>query len=183
MEVPEEVKRAIGQFVRPLAAMRSGARWVRTEGLHVTLKFIGEAQADQCEKIKAALGAVTSSAPVQLTFRGTGFFPSARNPRVFWAGIDSTPNLAEITAGIESRLGPLGIAPEERAFKPHLTLARFKTEGGLADLRAAIDSAGAVDFGGCTAGEFHLFESKLRPGGAEYAKLATFNFTTARGGG
>ena len=74
------------------------------------------------------------------------------------------------------RLLPLGIAREERAFSPHLTLARFDTPRGLDALHAAIEKAGRLEFGATTAKEFHLYQSVLKPGGAEYTRLATFSF-------
>jgi 2'-5' RNA ligase len=176
VDIPEEVRRALAEFARPLAVLRSGARWVRTEGMHLTLKFIGEVSPEKVERINAALAGVKSSAPVEMIFRGTEFFPNAKHPRVFWAGIEATPNLAGLAAHIEAQLEPLGIPREQRAFHPHLTLARFKDERGLPELRAAIEKAGTVEFGACTAREFHLYESKLKPGGAEYRQLASWPF-------
>ncbi len=179
MEVPEEVKGAIRQFVGKLEAEckdARGARWARVEGMHVTLKFIGEVTAEKVEQIKKELEGVRSAGAVEMSFRGVGFFPNAKHPRVFWAGIEGTPNLAEIAADIETRMERLGIAREGRAFRPHLTLARFKSEEGLAKLREAIERAGATEFGGTLSGEFHLYESKLMRGGAVYSRLATVAF-------
>jgi 2'-5' RNA ligase len=174
MEIPEAVKRAIGEFVRPLTAMRSGARWARVEGMHLTLKFIGEVSPEKVERIKQALSEVKSGAAVELKCRGTGFFPHAKHPRVAWVGIEASANLAEIAAEIETRLEALGIPREQRAFKPHLTLARFKSEEGLAAIREAMEKAREKEFGSCVTREFHLYESKLKREGAEYSKLATF---------
>jgi 2'-5' RNA ligase len=176
MDVPEEVRQAIAEYLRPLAALKTGARWARVEGMHVTLKFIGASSPEGAERIKGALSGVQSSAAVQMKFRGTGFFPNAEHPRVFWAGIEATPNLLEIAVDIEKRLQPLGIAREQRAFHPHLTLARLKDERGLPELRAAIAAAEAPEFGACSTGEFHLYESVLKREGAQYARLATFPF-------
>jgi 2'-5' RNA ligase len=179
LDIPSEVQRAIAEFVAKLQAAtgrRAGIRWAHVAGMHVTLKFIGEAPAERVEKIKASLGEARSAQAVEMKFRGTGFFPNARHPRVFWAGIEASENLAELAAGIEQRLEKLGIAREERAFKPHLTLARFKSEDGLAELREALAKLDAADFGATRTGELHLYQSALKPGGAEYTKLATFAF-------
>jgi 2'-5' RNA ligase len=176
MDIAEEVRAAIGAYVQELSAVRCDARWARVEGLHVTLKFIGEAPAEKVERIRTELDGVRSAAPVEMTFRGTGFFPNARHPRVFWAGIEATPNLAELAKEIDARLETLGIARETRAFHPHLTLARFNSEKGLAALQAAIEKAGAMEFGRVSTGEFHLYESRLQRGGAVYTRLATFPF-------
>jgi 2'-5' RNA ligase len=178
MEVPEEVKGKIQEFVARLEAEcrgARGARWARVEGMHVTLKFIGEVTAEKVEEIKKELAGVRSAAVVEMSFRGVGFFPNAKHPRVFWAGIEATPNLAEMAAEIETRLERLGIPRERRAFRPHLTLARFKSEEGLPKLHEAIEKAGAMEFGSTKSGEFHLYESKLMRGGAVYTRLATFS--------
>ena len=179
LEIPGEVRTAIGELIRTLEKTCRGAHWVRPDGVHVTLKFIGEAAPERIEQIQARLANIRVSAPVELEFRGVGFFPNDRHPRVFWAGIAATPNLAELAGCIEQELAPLGIPREERPFKPHLTLARFKSEDGLPRLREAIASAGALDFGAMREESFHLYGSRLKPGGAEYMKLATFPFTGA----
>ena len=180
MEVPEEVKGKIREFVTKMEREcqgARGARWARVEGMHVTLKFVGEASTEKVEEIKKELANVRSAAAVEMNFRGVGFFPNAKHPRVFWTGIEATPNLAEMAAEIETRLEKIGISREGRAFRPHLTLARFKSEEGLPKLREAIEKAGAMEFGDTSCGEFHLYESKLMRGGAVYARLATFSLT------
>jgi len=178
LEIPDEVRAAIRSLIGKLEKTCRGARWTRVEAMHVTLKFIGEAPAEKVERIRTELSAVRSPAPVEMRFRGTGFFPNDRHPRVFWAGIEASPNLPILASEIERRLEPLGIPREPRAFHPHLTLARFKSEDGLDRLRAALLDFGPTDFGGVRRGEFHLFQSMLKFTGAEYARLATFAFTT-----
>jgi 2'-5' RNA ligase len=117
-----------------------------------------------------------------LKFRGLGFFPDERRPRVLWAGIEAGPELGALAAAVETSLEPLGIAKEQRSFSPHLTLARFDTArrkpaGSAFDhLRETISQAGPLEFGSSTAGEFHLYQSILKRGGAEYTRLATFRF-------
>jgi 2'-5' RNA ligase len=179
MEVPEEVKSKIREFVEKMEREcqgARGARWARVEGMHVTLKFIGEVAAEKVEQIKKELEGVRSAAAVEMNFRGVGFFPNAKHPRVFWAGIEATPNLTEIAAEIEKWLEKIGIPREGRAFRPHLTLARFKSEEGLPKLREAIEKAGAMEFGEARSSEFYLYESKLLRGGAVYTRLETVTF-------
>ena len=176
VDIPEDVRGAVLALVERLRPSCRSARWARIEGLHVTLKFIGEASPEQAGKIKSALATVSPPAPIQMIFRGLGFFPNERRPRVLWAGIESGPELAALAAAVETALAPLGIKREERAFSPHLTLARFDSSGGLDKLRAAIESAGPREFGSATAKEFHLYQSILKRGGAEYTRVATFSF-------
>lgn len=184
LDIPTEVRRAIGEMIAQLRDVASGARWVRAEGVHVTLKFIGEIPAERVAAIELALRGVRGlgiDAPVEAKFRGAGFFPNERHPRLFWAGVEASPNLAELARAVDTRLAPLGIASETREFRPHLTLARFKNEDGLPRLRDEIRKLEPFDFGSLRASEFHLFQSQLGPGGAKYAKLANFPFGCSDG--
>jgi len=183
LDIPESVRASLAALIPKLRVTCASARWVRIESLHVTLKFIGEASQEKAEAIKAALATVPSRSPIIMNFRGLGFFPNARRPRVLWAGIEAGSGLAALAAAVETSLDQLGIRPEDRAFSPHLTLARFDTPRGLDALHAAIDKTGQAEFGGATATEFHLYQSVLKPGGAEYTRLATFSFAGTFAGG
>ena len=176
LDIPDEVRRAIANLIRRLEKTCRGARWVRPESIHVTLKFIGEASDEQVERIRESLAGVRSATQVEINFRGTGFFPSANRPRVFWAGIEASSNLAELAAETERRMEKLGIARESRPFKPHLTLARFDSTEGVSKLVAAVAAEGSLEFGRGSWREFHLYQSQLKPGGAVYTRLATFPF-------
>jgi 2'-5' RNA ligase len=180
IEVPAEVRRAIGDLIAKLENTCRGARWVRREAMHITLKFIGEVSEEKTARIRAALGSVSAPLPMEIHFRETGFFPNAKHPRVFWADIEAPPSLAALAGAIERTLEPLGIPPELRPFQPHLTLARFKSEDGLLQLCRELERLGPVDFGSTVAREFHLFQSALKPAGAVYTRLASYPF--AEGG-
>ncbi len=191
LDIPEAVRAAIGSFATKLRPACRAARWTRIEGAHVTLKFIGEVSPERTERIKAALAQIrlpdsagagsTWSPPrtIEMQFRNVGFFPNERRPRVLWAGIEAGAELGALAAAVETRLEPLGIGREQRSFSPHLTLARFESQRGLDDLSKAIAAAGPLEFGSAIAKEFHLYQSVLKPGGAEYTRLATFHFVEA----
>lgn len=176
LEIPSEIRRALAGIIKRLEGVARGARWVHAEGIHVTLKFIGETPPEKVAEIEAALSGVRSGAAVEAHFLGAGFFPNDRHPRVFWIGVDASPNLAELAAAVDGRLTKLGIAAESRAYKPHLTLARFKSEDGLPLLREAVRNLEPLDIGTMRASELHLFRSELLPGGARYTRLASFPF-------
>jgi 2'-5' RNA ligase len=177
LDLSESVRAAISAFCEKLRRAFPAARWARPEGIHVTLKFIGEVNEDRVIPIQAALGKSHSDAPVEMNFRGTGFFPNERRPRVFWVGIEASPNLAEIASEIETQLEPLGIAREAREFRPHLTLARFDDNRGIEKLHAALQETGPQEFGAVKTSEVYLYQSKLGRGGAQYTRLATFQFS------
>ncbi len=167
------------------------ARWVRADAFHITLKFIGERSPDEMQEIKRDLASVEGS-PTVVSVRGTGFFPTARSARVFWVGIEADANLPVLAGRVDQALRPLKIPPEDRAFSPHLTLARGgdlshprggsgpqfqpgdKANPRFARLQEKLATLPAPDFGAMTATEFFLYESRLSPSGAHYNKLASF---------
>jgi 2'-5' RNA ligase len=184
LEIPAEVRDGFAALITELRAADSSfsknrARWVRPENLHVTLKFIGHVDTGKLDAIRAALAEVRLDSPVELRFRGLGFFPNGKRPRVFWAGIVASPNLAPLAADIEARLAKVGISGETREFAPHLTLARFDPPGISDGLSAIAQENVAREFGAVRSGEFHLFESKTKSSGAEYTRLASFTFAPA----
>jgi 2'-5' RNA ligase len=179
LDLSDQVRAAIAEFSEKLRAEFPSAKWARSEGMHVTLKFIGEVQDDRVPQIENALSAVNSAASVEMNFRGVGFFPDERRPRVFWIGINGTHNLAEVAAQIETGLEPLGVARESREFRPHLTLVRISDSRGIEKLRGGLRKYGALDFGTVRTNEMHLYRSELGPGGAKYTRLKTFIFAKA----
>lgn len=176
LDVPDETRRALGGVIQKFQSVCRAARWMRAESIHVTLKFIGEVEEAKLPAIKDSLANVKSSGPIEIAFGNFGFFPTERRPRVFWLGIESGPELAALAADISSALEPVGIPREERAFRPHLTLARFKTEKGLSKLREIVAPLAHQNFGNTVATQFHLYESVLNPSGAVHTKLATYRF-------
>ena len=176
IEIPDELRRAIAEFLAAMRPHAPHARWVRPEAIHVTLKFIGEASAEQMEAIRRALVPIRFPAPVEMEFRGTGFFPAERRPRVFWLGIQANASLADLAGAVDRQLEPLGVARESRAFVPHLTLARFERPQESGDLPHALGEANRRSFGRILAREFHLYESRLLREGAQHIRLETYCF-------
>lgn len=180
LELPGEVREALAHLTAQLKPLCRGASWVRPEGMHVTLKFIGHAIADaDAEKFAAArtaLATVKSDAPVDMHYRGIGFFPNSRRPNVFWCDIQASLNLAPLVAEMEKALASLGIPAESRLYVPHLTLARFKSPEGVPALLRTAEEFAEREFGSSRETQFHLFESKLKPGGAEHRKIESYAF-------
>jgi 2'-5' RNA ligase len=182
LEIPAAVRDNLAALIAELRELSARVadkrpRWVRRENLHVTLKFIGEASPAKLEGIRGALSAIRSNAPVEITFRGLGFFPNEQYPRILWAGLGASANLSPLAADIDGALETQGTALERRAFAPHLTLARIEPPGLHEKLRAAIQKNGERVFGSFQARDFHLIESKLKPSGAKYTTLASYPFT------
>ena len=186
LDIDEAIRQHIQRFMDGVREFAPDARWVRPESLHITLKFIGEKPTEAVEKIKQALSGIDAQF-IDLAFRGYGFFPTPKSPRVFWVGIDSGPQLATLAKSVDDVMHGLGIAKEDHAFSPHLTLARGSGVSG-APRRQHYDRANknfqrlqeklaglpAPEFGTMTAREFFLYQSRLSPGGSSYTKLERF---------
>ena len=178
LEIPSEARGNLAALIRELRTIAPQEKWVRAENLHVTLKFIGEVPLEKLGPIRHALGSLRSDSLVKLDFRGLGFFPNEKHPRVFWAGIEATPNLKKLAADIELATERLGIPREQRPFSPHLTLARFDARKLPEKLQTAVRENITREFGALETKQFHLIESKLKPSGAEYTTLQSFPFVS-----
>jgi 2'-5' RNA ligase len=181
LEIPAAVRDNLAAFVKDMRGLSEQladkrVRWVRPENLHVTLKFIGEVAPQKLDGILASLAGVHSDAPLDLSFRGLGFFPNESRPAVLWTGLDASANLSTLAGDIERALETQRIAREKRPFVPHLTLARFAQPVLQEKMRAAIQKNIEREFGSFETREFHLIESKLKPRGAEYVTLQSFGF-------
>ncbi len=180
IEIPSEIRSALAAFLKELRGIAPQAKWVRAENLHVTLKFLGETEAAKVSALESALGSIRSGEPVGLEFRGLGFFPSEKRPRVFWAGMEASTNLKPLAEEIDRGLHQLGFPLEDRPFAPHLTLARFNPPGLPPKLGSVVREHSSRRFGSLTAREFHLIESKLKSTGAEYTILKSFPFVAEK---
>jgi 2'-5' RNA ligase len=176
LDLPDQVRHSIAELIAKLQSKSRSPRWIKPENLHITLKFIGHVGNEKLEPIRNALSLIHATQPVELHFRGMGFFPNERRPRAFWCGIASSSNLGELAANIDRALVPLGIEAETRPFTPHLTLARFKSEEGIREVVQAATDMKSTDFGAATETNFHLYESLLKSTGAQYNRVASFSF-------
>jgi 2'-5' RNA ligase len=174
VEMPAELLTSLEAVQSELKRLGLRARWVRPEGMHLTLKFLGDIPADQApaaaEALQAAAGGQTA---FRLTAAGLGVFPSVRRPRVLWVGLSgATAELAQLQREIDDRFTAAGFHREERDFHGHLTLGRFseRVEGGR--IAEALTSYAAAVFGGFDVREVVLFRSDLRPQGPVYTALA-----------
>lgn len=176
LEIPSAIQQSLAALLASMRAITREPRSVRPENLHVTLKFLGEVAEDKIDPVRRALGEIRSGDAVALEFRGLGFFPNEKHPRVLWAGMEATPNLKTLASNIEVAVEKLGIPREKREFTPHLTLARFEHPRLPEGLRKLIADNQLRQFGSLRTNEFRLIQSKLKPTGAEYTTVASFRF-------
>ncbi len=153
------------------------------KNLHITTKFIGEWEEERLEELRAALEEIEPVGTIEIAVRGLGWFPSERAPRVFWAGIEAAPGLAELARRTQERLARLGVPIERRKYSPHLTLARIKGPVNLTPLRSAVAALPSTEFGSFVADRFHLYLSELTPAGSIYTALDEFEMALPRSAG
>ena len=186
LDIDDAIRGRIARFVDGVRNFAPDARWVKPESLHVTLKFIGEQPEAAVEKIKQELAGMAAPNS-EIHFRGYGFFPTPKSARVFWIGMDSGPQLAQLAAMVDNKMESLGIPKEDRPFSPHLTLARAgggsgsprwrKDDGPSRTFQLLQDKLAALpapEFGTMTPHEFFLYQSQLSPRGSKYTKQARF---------
>ena len=179
LELPPELQQHLARLQKELeaAAPSRSVRWVRVEGIHLTLRFYGDVEPERVPGVQASLSrAAASTAPMALQVEGVGVFPNAARPTVIWAGVrgDMEP-LRRLQAAIEKEAVSLGFKPEERAYTPHLTLGRVNYGLRPADVRRLMDAlaqAGAQSFGAFTPGHLSLMNTELRTGGSVYTQLS-----------
>jgi 2'-5' RNA ligase len=174
LDLPAHVSAALDRLLetlRPAARLR----WTPVGNLHVTTKFIGEWPTARLDEMKAALATVPGRAPVPVAVRGLGWKPNPHSPRLFWAGVHA-PALNDLARDLDAALAKLGVAPEQRAFTAHLTLARIGKPAPLDQVQQKIAGLPSTDFGSFEADRFSLYLSEPGSAGSVYTKLAEFPF-------
>jgi 2'-5' RNA ligase len=151
--------------------LQAKLNWSPPENYHVTVKFLGECAEDKLEAIVAALEQVPRPGEFEVAIEGLGFFPNARSPHVFWAGVTAPAPLERLASDVDDALRTLGIPAEERRYSPHLTLARVKAGQSAAGIADEIAGLKHIRFGQFTAREFYLYRSRTGPRGSVYEKL------------
>ena len=174
IDLPESLRVALRRKQADFRSVSPDARWTQPEGIHLTLKFLGEIPDHKVREVAECLKKLGPFEPFAIRVKGFGFFPDGRRPRVFWVGIEDSASLIRLAEQVDKAMETIGFAREQRAFHPHLTLARFKVPQAQPALQAAISQDPEQDLGSFDVSEFFLFESKLSPHGAEYRKAERF---------
>ena len=174
VKVPQNVKSLMTDAMAAFHDLDPYVRWVKIEGVHLTLKFLGNIETSQMEPVSECINeAVEGQRPFRVTVGGTGVFPNIRNPRVLWIGLsEDRDELSLIYEKLESKLKGLGFEPETRPFNPHLTLGRFRDsrKGGRVINGEMLEKAapGPESF---MVDRVFLMRSRLHPAGAKYTVL------------
>ncbi len=174
-DLDKSLKEKLEELICRLRRRGGDIRWVKPEGMHLTLKFLGEIGEETAVKVKNALGVLASRhKPFRLNFQGTGTFPPGHKARVLWVGIKESPDLKALQEDLEREMEGLGFPSEERGFHPHLTLGRVKSSLGLGPVIQEFEKEAAAIFGETEVLRLTFFQSTLKPTGAEYSILGEY---------
>ena len=173
IELPPAITEGIDRVQGDLKQSHADVRWVVPSRIHLTLKFFGNIDEVACGGIMDAVGKAASGVRAfTLAVKGLGAFPSTRNPRVVWFGVeDGSHVLKGFQEAVEERLHQIGYPKEERGFKPHLTVGRVRSGKGRSELLRRMEHFFGEDLGEFLVERIVLFKSDLRPTGPMYTEL------------
>lgn len=177
IELPQEVRRQLEEHILKLrkAVPDVPASWSRVENIHLTLKFFGNVAVDRIPAISAAaMRTVAEFSTFPIGIGDTGIFPRPSRPQVLWIGIsDPSGKLSALQARLENECAAEGFPKEDRAYRPHLTIARIKRPEGsrhLADTHLQMQ----FPITEIELTELILFRSELSPKGSKYTAVSTY---------
>ena len=170
------LKKTVREFVEVVRKTGAAVRWVDSGGMHLTLKFLGEIDPRTVPSVEEEIRRASAlSRRFPLVLEGTGCFPGGRRPRVLWIGIREEPALGDLHKRLDEGLARLGFVQEERPFHAHLTIGRVKGPGGLSGVLGELEKSRTALFGTMAVEKVTLFQSILRPAGAEYRVVTEFD--------
>ena len=179
VDLPPEIIKRLEQISALLKQSLGdvSVRWVPTENIHLTLKFLGDVSLTNLEMLKEVLlTEVSVHRSFEVSVGGLGAFPTTRHPRVIWIGVEAPADLASLQRGIETAMARLGYAREDRPFSPHLTLGRVPrnaTSGDTHLIGETLDTNKVGFLGVAPVDTVFLYRSDLKPAGATYTKIFT----------
>lgn len=170
LNLPAAVRESLWGATAPLREMKLPVKWVRGDGVHLTLKFLGDvAEEREAELAEALARAATGTRTLSLTLGGFGVFPDFSRPRVLWVGVTSEPGLEILQHRVEQEFAPLGFPTEGRPFRPHVTLGRAARDARPAAFSGLEEALGRLEFTETAlVSVLDLMESALQSGGAVY---------------
>ncbi|MCA9744420.1 RNA 2',3'-cyclic phosphodiesterase [candidate division KSB1 bacterium] len=174
-EIDQHVSAALGRLIDEGRALGERISWSKPEKIHLTLKFLGDIENAQVEQVSQIVRQLAEKQrEFKLTIDKLGAFPNFQRPRVFWVGTTDVPaELNTLVTELEDALAQIGFARERRAFAPHLTLGRAKSD--RCAQTAGFLKTKQLESRKVHCAELVLMKSDLQPSGAVYTPLATFD--------
>lgn len=177
IEIDEGVRDRLRELLARLRTCGAKVTWVKPENAHLTLRFLGEIDEVQANRLGERLArAYRDVVPFTLTVRGVGAFPNVRRPRVVWTGVSGSDALHSVQREAEEAARHIGCAPEATRYTPHVTLGRVRDERRCGDLRAVLEGASGFEAGDIVVKRAVLLKSTLSPQGSIYTLIREFPF-------
>ena len=172
-KLPENIISSIRKIQEDIKSYAFKVRWVKPENIHLTLKFLGDINSTDIEKVsETIINTVNGHTPVSLAVKGTGVFPGIKRPRVIWVGLTGQiEKLAGMQKDIEENLEELGFPREKRPFRGHLTLGRIKGKIDPKKLMDTMKKFEKFESELFIADKIFLFKSDLKSTGSVYTEL------------
>ncbi|MDW7730306.1 MAG: RNA 2',3'-cyclic phosphodiesterase [Bacillota bacterium] len=173
LELSDKQRHEVAILQNELKHQLSGVRWVKGDGLHLTLKFIGETDDSNIDLIKNVIDkAARSFKPFELDFSGSGVFPSTARARVIWVAVKKGYSIStDLADKLDSDLAGIGIKPEKRSYHPHLTLGRIRQPIDEKVIKDMLDATDTFITSPALIEGVTLFESILTRQGAQYRSV------------
>ncbi|MBN2387110.1 MAG: RNA 2',3'-cyclic phosphodiesterase [Anaerolineales bacterium] len=185
IELPANLQQAIASATAGLqeALPRPLVRWVATQNVHLTIKFLGDVAPGNLERLAEALGdEAAAHHPFEASVGKLGAFPNPRRPRVIWVGLEAPASLLSLQRGVEAVCARMGFPAEAQRFHPHLTLGRLTKLVTAPDLERVQTALGKTEvglLGKLNVNSIQIFKSDLKPGGPIYSRLHVLPLTTS----
>jgi 2'-5' RNA ligase len=182
IDIDETITQKIKNLIADLGGSLRGVRWVREDGIHITLKFLGEVDATKADEVTRSLEQISSRhSAMSINISQLGKFPERGAPRIIWLGAqEDSGALKKLAVDIEEEMRKIGFEKENRDFKPHVTLGRVKRYQQVEKGIPAKWNHEEISFGSFRAEQIFLVKSTLRPDGARYEKIGNFTFREER---
>lgn len=173
--LPPDPQKVLEETLDRLRRIDAPVRWVRSENLHITLKFLGELGDEHLVNLKRRLAKVDKPA-LDLALDGLGTFPPRGTPRVIWGGVrDAAGSLKRLAAELGRAAVRVGVPREERPYHAHITLGRMRGSTGKEELRSALEELSPeLRSEPFTPEHFTLYQSTLTPDGSVYRRLQDY---------
>jgi len=178
IEIPLGIRQTICNAISDLQkGIGPLVRWVPVDNMHLTLKFLGDVSPANVNMLTQMMSAEADLFNCfELQLHGLGSFPSPRQPRVIYIGIQAPAALEALQRGIESASRRLGYESEERSFSPHLTIGRVKQKISGAEqqtIRRLLEDTKIDTLGTAKVDSLHLYKSDLHSTGSVYTRLSS----------
>lgn len=176
INLDDYIIRKIIELIDHLRKCEADIKWVESNNLHLTLKFLGNTPVEDIPLIEKVLRKISKKfLPFYIKIKGIGIFPDKRHPRVLWIGLENKEVIIDIHKQIEANMSKIGYKKEEKEFNPHITIGRTRSLLKIDRLIECLNDYKTYEFGSLLVDKINLMKSNLTPKGPIYTKIIDVN--------